>query len=224
MHNKTATILLTNLSIRDIIRCNKTRDYTKRTRRKGTMKENMEMKNNATELTRADFGIIGKRILDGAMMIAGKDAKTTFEKFIKNIQDNISHDRTLLLYETGEWYYLGDSPDGIGTPDPMKMLSRYIELSQHNGKASVADIKAKADDIRELMAGYIREASMLYLEEMRNVGVGIEWDAEISEKKLAETIHGFFSVTSDELLEGNVEDYEIEELSNEIWNHEEWNV
>lgn len=188
------------------------------------MKEDMEMKSKGTELTRADFGIIGKRILDGAMMIAGEDAKTTFEKFIKNIQDNISHDRTYILYEIGEWYYLGDSPDGTGTPDPMKMLSRYIELSEHNGKASVADIKAKADDIRELMAGYIREASMLYLEEMRNVGVGIEWDAEISERELAQIIHGFFTITSDELLEGNVEDYEIEELSNEIWNHEEWNV
>lgn len=186
---------------------------------RGTMEKNKEM-----ELTRADFGIIGKRILDGAMMIAGGEAKTTFEKFMQNIQDNISHDRTYILYEIGEWYYLGDSPDGIGTPDPMKMLSRYIELSQHSGTASVEDIKAKADDIRELMAGYIREASRLYLEEMRNFGVGIEWDAEISEKELAETIHGFFSVTSDELLEGNVEDYEIEELSNEIWSHEDWHV
>lgn len=65
---------------------------------------------------------------------------------------------------------------------------------------------------------------MLYLEEMQKAGVGIDWDAEISEKELAETIHGFFTITSDELLEGNVEDYEIEELSNEIWNHEEWNV
>ena len=188
------------------------------------MKENMEMKSKGLELTRADCGIIGKRILDGAMMIAGGDSKTTFEKFINNIQDNVSNDRDYILYEIGEWYYLGDSPDGIGTPDPMKMLSRYIELSEHNGKASVADIKAKADDIRELMAGYIREASMLYLEQMRKAGVGIEWDAEISEKELAETIHGFFSVTSDKLLEGNVEDYEIEELSNEIWSHEDWHV
>ena len=186
--------------------------------------ENKATGNNGIELTRADFGIIGKRILDGAMMIAGGDAKTTFGKFIKSIQDNVSNDRDYILYEIGEWYYLGDSPDGIGTPDPMKMLSRYIELAQHSGNASVADIKAKADDIRELMAGYIREASMLYLEEMRNAGVGIEWDAEISEKELAETIHGFFSVTSDELLEGNVEDYEIEELSDEIWSHEDWNV
>lgn len=186
---------------------------------RGTMEKNKEM-----ELTRADFGIIGKRILDGAMMIAGGEAKTTFEKFMQNIQDNISHDRTYILYEIGEWYYFGDSPDGIGTPDPMKMLSRYIELAQHNSNACIEDIKAKADDVRELMAGYIREASMLYLEEMRNVGVGIEWDAEISEKELAETIHGFFTVTSDELLEGNVEDYEIEELSNEIWSHEDWHV
>ena len=186
---------------------------------RGTMRED-----NATELTRADFGIIGKRILDGAMMIAGGDSKTTFEKFINNIQDNVSNDRDYILYEIGEWYYLGDSPDGIGTPDPMKMLSRYIELSEHNGKPSVADIKAKADDIRELMAGYIREASMLYLEEMQKAGVDIEWDAEISERELAQIIHGFFTITSDELLEGNVEDYEIEELSNEIWNHEEWNV
>lgn len=186
---------------------------------RGTMEKNKEM-----ELTRADFGIIGKRILDGAMMIAGGEAKTTFGGFIKGIQDNISHGRTYILYEIGEWHYLGDSPDGIGTPDPMKMLSRCIELSQHSGTASVEDIKAKTDDIRELMAGYIRKASMLYLEEMQKAGVGIDWDAEISEKELAETIHGFFSVTSDELLEGNVEDYEIEELSNEIWNHEEWNV
>lgn len=35
------------------------------------MKENKEMKSKGTELTRADFGIIGKRILDGAVMIAG---------------------------------------------------------------------------------------------------------------------------------------------------------
>lgn len=188
---------------------------------RGTMRENG---NNGIEVTRADYGIIGKKILDGAMMIAGGENRTTFEKFIKNIQDNVSNDRDYILYEAGEWYYLGDSPDGIGTPDPMKMLARYIELAQHSGNASVADIKAKADDIRELMAGYVREASMLYLEEMRNAGVGIEWDAEISEKELAETIHGFFAVTSDELLEGNVEDYEIEELSDEIWSHEDWNV
>ena len=189
------------------------------------MKENMEMKSKGLELTRADFGIIGKRILDGAMMIAGEDKKTTFERFIRNIEENVSHDRTYILYEIGEWYYFGDSPDGIGTPNPMKMLARYIELSEHNnGTPSVNDIKAKADDIRELMAGYIRYASMLYLEEMQKAGAGIEWDAEISERELAQIIHGFFTITSDELLEGNVEDYEIEELSNEIWNHEEWNV
>ena len=188
------------------------------------MKENMEMKSKGMELTRADFGIIGKRILDGAMMIAGGDKKTTFERFIRNIQDNVSNDRDYILYEIGEWYYLGDSPDGIGTPDPMKMLSRYIELAQHSGTASVEDIKAKANDIRELMTGYIREASMLYLEEMQKAGVGIDWDAEISERELAQIIHGFFTITSDELLEGNVEDYEIEELSNEIWSHEDWHV
>ena len=188
------------------------------------MEENMEMKNKGMELTRADFGIIGKRMLDGAMMIAGGDKRTTFERFIRNIEENVSHDRTYILYEIGEWYYLGDSPDGIGTPDPMKMLARYIELSEHNGNIGIEDIKAKADDIRELMAGYIRYASMLYLEEMQKAGVDIEWDAEISERELAQIIHGFFTVTSDELLEGNVKEYDIDELSNEIWNHEEWNV
>mgnify|MGYP001680618260 CR=1 FL=1 len=181
-----------------------------------------------TELTRADYGFIGKRILDEAKRIAGGKEKTTYEDFVKKIQNTVHGDKASLLYEIGEWYYFNDTPDGIGTPNPLKMLGRYIELAEHNGidgGTNIEDIKAKSKDISELVKGYIYEASMLYLEEMKEIGVcDIDRDMEVLEKELAEIIHGFFSVTSDELLEGNVEEYEIEELSEEIWRDEEYKI
>lgn len=179
------------------------------------------------ELTRADYGFIGKRILDEAKRIAGEPEKTTYEDFVKKIQNTVYSNETI-LYEIGEWYYFNDSPDGIGTPNPLEMLGRYIELAEHNnidGGTDLEDIKAKSKNITELVKGYIYEAAMLYLEEMKEIGVcTIDRDMEISEKELAETIHGFFSVTSDELLEGNVEEYEIDELSEEIWKDEEYEI
>lgn len=180
-----------------------------------------------TELTRADYGFIGNRIVQGAKKIAGGNEKITYEDFAKKIQNTIYSDETI-LYEIGEWYYFNDAPDGIGTPNPLKMLERYIELAEHNnidGGTDLEDIKAKSKNITELVKGYIYEAAMLYLEEMKEIGVcDIDRDTEVSEKKLAEIIHGFFSVTSDELLEGNVEEYEIEELSEEIWKNEEYEI
>lgn len=179
------------------------------------------------ELTRADFGFIGKRILDEAKIIAGGTGKITYEDFVKKIQNTVHSDETI-LYEVGEWYYFNDSPDRIGTPNPLEMLGRYIELAQHNnidGGTDLEDIKAKSKNLTELVRGYIYEAAMLYLEEMEEIGVRtIYRDTEVSEKELAEIIHGFFSVTSDELLEGNVEEYEIDELSEEIWKDEEYEI
>ena len=179
------------------------------------------------ELTRADFGFIGKRILDEAKIIAGGTGKITYEDFVKKIQDTVHSDETI-LYEVGEWYYFNDSPDGIGTPNPLEMLGRYIELAQHNnidGGTDLEDIKAKSKNLTELLRGYIYEAAMLYLEEMEEIGVRtIYRDTEVSEKELAEIIHGFFSITSDELTEGIVEEYEIDELSEEIWKDEEYEI
>ena len=179
------------------------------------------------ELTRADYGFIGKRILDEAKRIAGGTEKTTYQDFVKKIQNTVYSNETL-LYEVGEWYYFNDAPDGIGTPNPLEMLERYIELAQHNnidGGTDLEDIKAKSKNLTELVKGYIYEAAILYLEEMKEIGVcTIDRDTEVSEKELAETIHGFFSVTSDELLEGNVEEYEIDELSEEIWKDEEYEI
>lgn len=181
-----------------------------------------------TELTRADYGFIGKRIVEEAKRIAGGKEKITYEDFVKKIQNTVHGDKTSLLYEVGEWYYFNDAPDGIGTPNPLEMLGRYIELSEHNGidgGTNIEDIKAKSKDISELVKGYIYESAMLYLEEMKKIGVcDIDRDTEVSEKELAEIIHGFFSVTSDELLEGNVEEYEIDELSEEIWREEEYEI
>lgn len=153
--------------------------------------------------------------------------KTTYEDFVKKIQNTVYSNETI-LYEIGERYYFNDSPDGIGTPNPLEMLGRYIELAEHNnidGGTDLEDIKAKSKNITELVKGYIYEAAMLYLEEMKEIGVcDIDRDTEVSEKELAEIIHGFFSVTSDELLEGNVEEYEIDELSEEIWRDEEYEI
>lgn len=180
------------------------------------------------ELTRADYGFIGKRILEEAKRIAGEPEKTTYEDFVKKIQNTVYGDKTSLLYEIGEWYYFNDASDGIGTPNPLEMLERYIELAEHNnidGGTDLEDIKAKSKNITELVKGYIYEAAMLYLEEMKEIRVcDIDRDTEVSEKELAKIIHGFFSVTSDELLEGNVEEYEIDELSEEIWRDEEYEI
>ena len=60
------------------------------------------------ELTRADYGFIGKRILDEAKRIAGGTEKTTYEDFIKKIQNTV-HSNETILYEVGEWYYFNRS-------------------------------------------------------------------------------------------------------------------
>lgn len=164
-----------------------------------------------------DFYYFGKELMNKAFDLLDKKQPVSFEEIVIEVSEKAYEMSESEILEKIGKFYCFDEISFI--PNPAKMLARYVEIAEYNDIDEGTDL----DDvlsIRELLRGYIYEASMLHFCQMEDEGANIyniSKSDEISPLGMAATIYNLIAFAPINFLKGNISKKELEKLHKKIY-------
>lgn len=168
-----------------------------------------------------DFYYFGKELMNKAFDLLDKKQPVSFEEIVIEVSEKAYEMSESEILEKIGKFYCFDEISFI--PNPAKMLARYVEIAEYNDideGTDLDDVRNKALSIRELLRGYIYEASMLHFCQMEDEGANIyniSKSDEISPLGMAATIYNLIAFAPINFLKGNISKKELEKLHKKIY-------